>query len=151
IVRDFGAHVAECDTVHRTRDASDGLAVEEKLVIRLHRAVDVENAEPTVDLAAVVLACDRLLSWVAPLREADVRFLEACLGRQDPFVELCAPLRTAGLDPPALDVLGARVAARRTLVEHLLAADDEPRLMLLRFDLDLRRKTRPHELRTDNV
>src|SRR3954464_2283993 len=81
IFRHFGAHVAERDAVHCAGDAPNGLLVEHELVAGRHRAVDVEHAQATVDLAAVVLASNGLLPRIAALLEVDVRLFEAGLSR----------------------------------------------------------------------
>src|SRR4029450_12359272 len=91
IIRHLCTHVAERDAVHSARDATDVPAVEQQLVIRVHGAVDVEDTEPAVALAAVVLARDRLLTRVAALRETDVCLSETGFGRQESLVQLRAP------------------------------------------------------------
>src|SRR5919197_4934898 len=121
VVRHFDAYVAERDAVRGARDLSDDLSVERQLVARLRAAVELEDAQATVDLPAVVLPRDRLLARIATLREADVRLVEPRLRGQDRVVELMAPAWDAGLDPPAFDVFFARLVALRSRVEHLVA------------------------------
>src|SRR5919198_3853421 len=142
ITRNLCADVAERDAVRRARDSSDDLPLERQLVAGFRRTVDVENTQAAVDLAAVVLPRDRLLPRIAALREADVRLFEPRLCRQDRVVELATPARHSRLDAPALDVLLARLVAGRPLVEHLVLADDEPRLVVLGLDVDLRSEAR---------
>src|SRR5512132_2369718 len=151
VVRDLGAHVAERDAVGGARDAADRLLTERELVARFRAAVDLEHAQPAVDLAAVVLPRDRLLPRIAAFAEADVRVLEPGFGRKDRLVELASPARDTRLDAPALDLLLGRILAGRPLVEDLVAADDEPGLVLLGLDLDLRREARALQLRPHDV
>src|SRR5262249_23002883 len=137
----FDPHVAERDAVRSARDAADRLSVQDELVSPLD-GVDLQQSQLAVDLSTVVLARDRLLARIATLGEADVRLLEAGLLGKDQFVEFLPPARNAGLDAPARERFFARRLAGRPLVEHLLPPDHEPRLMLFRLDLDLRRKAR---------
>src|SRR5581483_3181361 len=114
-----------------------------------------------VDLAAVVLAGDRLLPRVAALRERDVRRLEPRFGRQHAVVELPSPARHAGLDPAALELvavdrgLEARVeelaGAGEVRREAALVAEDEYRRMLLGLDLAVEPKPHPDEQPADDL
>src|SRR3954449_7307117 len=81
VVRDLRAYVAERDAVRCAGDAPDSLVVVHELVTRRHVALDVEHPQAPVDLAAVVLARDRLLARVAPLVEVDMRLFEPGLRR----------------------------------------------------------------------
>src|SRR4051794_3428178 len=143
--------VSERNTVRGARDAADGLAVECELVACLHATPYVEHAQAPVDLAAVMLSRDGFLAGIAALAEADVRLVETGLGREDAVVELTTPQRDARLDPPALDVVLAGLVAGRTLVEPLAAAEHEPRLVLLRLDVDFRREARALQLSAHRV
>src|SRR5438105_13313509 len=151
VVRNLRPNVGESHAWDRARDSTDRLAVERQLVARGHVALDVEDAEAAIDLAAVVLPRDRLLSGIAAFREADVSRLEAGLRGQHTVVELRAPARDTGLDPPALELCVARLVTGRPLVEDLVAAEHEPGLVLLGPDLHLRRETRPLQLRAHGV
>src|SRR3954451_7258457 len=88
IVRNLCAHVTEGYAVGSARNPADDLFAQLELVPRRRFALDVEDSQPAVDLAPVVLAGDRLLPRVTPFAEADVRLLEAGLGREDGVVEL---------------------------------------------------------------
>src|SRR3954465_7672729 len=79
ILRDLCAHVGKSDAVRCAGDPPDGLLFEHELVAGRHLALDVEHAQATVALAAVVLTRNRLLPGIAALLEVDVRLLEARL------------------------------------------------------------------------
>ena len=114
-------------------------------------AVDLQHAQPAVHLASVALSGDRLLARIAAFAEADVRLVEARFCGQDAIVDLSAPAWDARLDPPALELLLIHLFARRPLVEHFFAAEDEPRLVLLGLDLRLRGEAHPDELRASGL
>src|SRR5438876_6622077 len=151
MVRDLDPNIAEGDAVHCARDPADRLTFVEQLVAWLWGAFDLEHAQAAVHLASMALAGDRLLARIAALREADVRVVQACLGRQDFLVELAAPAGDAGLDTPALELLLADLVSRGALVEDLVAAENKPCLVFLRLDLDLRSKARSQQLCPDDV
>src|SRR4029077_14060506 len=146
VVRDLYAHIAECDAWDHARDAAHPLAVEEQFGTRGRVAFHVQHAQLAVHLPAIALTRDWLLARIAAFAEADVRLVEARFGREDLFVDLSAPARNACLDPPALELLLTDLVARRTVVEHFFAAEDQPGLVLLRLDLDLGREARAQQL-----
>src|SRR6059058_3496781 len=113
----FAPNVCKRDTANSARNATDRLAVERQLVARFDVALDVQHTQAAIDLASIVLAGDRFLAGIAALREADVRLLETGFRREDALVELPAPARRAGLDPPAFELVFACLLAGGTLVE----------------------------------
>src|SRR4029453_12742533 len=104
VVGHLGAHIAERTTGDGARDAATPLVVPDDVVARA-RGLDLELAQTTVDVAAVVQAGDRLLAREAPFRERDVRLVETRLGGEDRFVELLAPGRSPRLDPKLLELV----------------------------------------------
>src|SRR5690348_13298198 len=151
VVGNLCPYISKGDTIRGAGDAAYPLSLERQLVTGLRSARDLQHAQAPVHLAAVVLARNRLLAGIATLAEADVRLLEPGFGGKDAVVELVTPARNARLDAPAFDIFLARLVARRPLVEHFVPAEDEPRLVLLRLDLDLGGEAcacelRPHDL-----
>src|SRR5919201_6189427 len=131
VVGDFGAHGRERESGHGTRDAADGFVAVENLVTGMC-GLDSEHAQAPVHLAAIVLAGDRLLPRIAPFCETDVRLVEAGFRREDAVVDLRAPARDPGFDPPPLVVLLAHLVTRRSFADHFRAAEHAPRFVLLR-------------------
>src|SRR5581483_4428134 len=146
------------------RDAADVAARVDDGRSGIGRTVDVEDAEPSVDLAAVMLPRDRLLPGVAPLRERDRTLVETGFGGENAVVELAAVAWRPRLDPQPLELV---LAERRLelLVEHLhrrtavvairdavaLAPEHDRRDVLLRLDLALRSEAHAEELRAQHL
>src|SRR5437773_1763441 len=151
VVGNFDADVREGEPRNRTGNPADRFAFEEELRAGGYFTLDLEDAKAAVHLAAMALARDRLLPWVTPLRKTDVRLVEARLGGEDPVVDLSSPERDARLDPPALELLLANLLAGRALVQRLIASQHQPRLVLFRFHLDLRREAGPQELLSNRL
>ena len=114
VVGDLAPYVGERETRPASATAlviaAHDLAVERQLGVVGAGvvAVEREDAQAAVRVAAVVQPCDRLLAGVAALREADRALLETRLGREDPVVELAPPGGRAGQDPQPLELVGAR-------------------------------------------
>src|SRR5947207_7838903 len=100
---DFGSHVGEGATGNCAGHSPDDLALVAELVTKSGR-FGLQNAEPPVDVTAIVQPGNRLLPWIATLREADVRLVEPGLGREDTVVELVAVAGRAGLDAHSLEL-----------------------------------------------
>src|SRR2546421_789042 len=149
ILGHFHSHVPECDLLCCARDPADRFALQLQLVTRCSVAFDFQDSQPAVHLASMALAGDWFLAGVAAFREADVRLVETRFRRQDALVDLAAPAWDAGLDPPVLEFVLAHLRAWRAFVENLIAAEDEPRLVVLGLDLDLGREAGAEELRAD--
>src|SRR6476646_10125808 len=84
VIRHLRPHVGErydsaVLAARGARDAADLLPVVEERHVALRQLVELEDAEPPVRMAAEVQARNRLLPRVAPLREGDVRRVEARL------------------------------------------------------------------------
>src|SRR5471030_754138 len=81
----------------------------------------------------MVLAGDRLLAGEAAFRERDRAFLEACLGRQGPIVQLAAEPGRGRLDAETLELVG-RQRGYAIVIEEL---DCRPAVVVVRNPLAL--------------
>src|SRR5207244_1739645 len=71
--RDLDADIAQGNTRNGARYPANRFAFERQVITGSGLPFDIEDSEAAVELAAVVLARDRLLAGIAALREADVR------------------------------------------------------------------------------
>jgi hypothetical protein len=142
---DFYSHIRERQAWDCARDAADLLSLQQQVISLRGLAVDLQHAQPAVHLAAIALPGDRLLARIAAFAEADVRLVETGFCGQDAIVDLSPPARDARFDPPALELLLVNLFARRPLVEHFFAAEDQPRLVLLGLDLRFRGEAQPDD------
>ena len=109
----LGAHVPERDHAAvrggGARDPPDRATLVHDLGVGLRRlaGVDVQHSQRAVRVAAVVQPCDRLLSRVAPFREAHRALGQAGFGGEHAVVDVLPGKRRPGLDPHALELVGA--------------------------------------------
>src|SRR6186997_3031157 len=83
---DFYSHISERQSWDGARDAADLLSFQQQLVSLRRFAVDLQNAQLAIHLAAIALPGDRLLARIAAFAEADVRFVETGFCGQDAIV-----------------------------------------------------------------
>src|SRR5919201_4865697 len=86
LVEHLNANVTECKTGDGARHAADDFVSFADLVPGSRR-FDLEHAQPPIHLASVALTCDRLLSRITTLGEADVRLVETRFRGQDAIVD----------------------------------------------------------------
>ena len=124
-------------------------------------AVELEDAQASVDVAAMLQPGKRLLPRVATLGERDRTVGQAGLGGQYPVVDLGPPARCASEDAQTLE-LGIRWVGRDRAVEDLYsrnpvvvvrdpfgAAEHDRRGVLLGLDLALRSDPHPPQMSQD--
>src|SRR3954470_1735020 len=109
VIRHLRPHVGERDdgavrAARGARDAADLPPLVEQRRVVLGQLVELEDTQPAVGMAAEVQPRHRLLPRVTPLREGDVRRVEARLRGEDPVVDLAFPARNAALDPAQLEL-----------------------------------------------
>src|SRR6478735_6262955 len=114
---------AVCGVRRGARHPPDGLAVERELCVvdRKVGAFHRHDPETAIRMPSVVEPCDRLLSRVAALREADRPLHESRLGRHHAIVELASEPRRARKDAKPLELCfrDRYCVLRRVRVEEL--------------------------------